>query len=523
MIVFRTDASIEIGTGHVARCITLAKILQAQGKTCHFICRELPGNLIDFIESENLGVSRLPAPVKLADDIDITSLLGVPWKHDANECKKILATLQVERVIVDHYGLDEQWENRVLESAAVKLMVIDDLANRKHHCDILLDQTLGRKKSDYDQLIPQSSVKLVGPKFALLRTEFSKLRNECLSRRKQMSLNKILITMGGIDKDNVTSQVLDVLNKCQLSADVKIVVVTGANFPHFAELRKLEAQLSLSVEILVNVTNMAEIMCEADLAIGAAGTTSWERCCMGLPSLALVLADNQIESANALDNAGAAIMVGDVRHTGWKEVLERQVNRLKNSQELLNLSQNAHLLCDGYGSIRVGENIVSAPFIARLANENDALAIWQWRESDGAYKYYESKKPTPFVQHHAWFARALNCPSKRLLIIERNDTRIAHVRFDMEENNSKQALISISMASQYKGTGLALDCLQCALDDANTLGIGKITAYIHEDNIPSTKLFCRGGFTHVANNGKFSIYEYEQIRAADSVAKVSER
>ena len=522
MIVFRTDASIEIGTGHVARCVTLAKILQAQGKTCHFICRELPGNLIEYIESENMRVSRLPAPVELADGLEITSWLGVSWKQDAIECQKLFAKLQPERIIVDHYGLDRQWENLVSKGTNMKVMAIDDLANRKHQCDILLDQTLARKKSDYDQLIPQTSVKLVGPEFALLRLEFARLRDECLPRRKHMSMNNILITLGGIDKDNIAAQVLEILEKCQLPPRIKIVVVTGANFPHFEALKKQEKQLSLSAEILVNVTNMAEIMCEADLAIGAAGTTSWERCCMGLPTLALVLADNQIESAEALDNAGAAVMVGDVRQSGWKEELVKQVNRLKNSSELVKLSQKASVLCDGHGASRICEILTGGVFSSRLAEESDAHVIWQWREGDGAYKYYGSNKPTPLDEHYVWFARALKNANKRLLIIEQNGVKVAHVRFDLEENNSKHAIISICMASQFKGRGLALNCLRCALDDANNQGIGKITAHIHKDNLPSIKLFSRCGFVHIINDGNFGIYALEQGGFGDNIGKVIE-
>ncbi|WP_447044906.1 UDP-2,4-diacetamido-2,4,6-trideoxy-beta-L-altropyranose hydrolase [Vreelandella sp. H-I2] len=319
-IAFRVDASLQIGTGHVMRCLTLAKALRETGAKCHFLCREHPGNLIDSIEQQGFTVHRLAAPTS-AKEYQISQdnsepchapWLGVPWQEDADACRSYLAELSPDWLIVDHYALDQKWEAETCPRNA-RLLVIDDLADRPHRANVLLDQNLGHSVDDYTHLVPEYCKCLVGTEFALLRPEFAALREVSLSKRQgQHGIQKLLVSLGGVDKDNATGLVLEALHNCALPPGLEIDVVMGATAPWLADVQQTASTLPYPTNVLVNVNNIAQLMANADLAIGAAGSTSWERCCLGLPSLMVVLAENQREVAEKLDSLGAAKLLGDI-------------------------------------------------------------------------------------------------------------------------------------------------------------------------------------------------------------------
>lgn len=356
IIIFRADASIQIGTGHVMRCLTLADELTRQGHECWFICREHLGHLGDLIASKGHSLTLLPAPVdappqqnRSASD-DYARWLGVPWQEDANQTLDAISTLNPDWLVVDHYTLDAQWE-RTLSSAVDKIMVIDDLANRPHECELLLDQNLGRVPSDYDGLLPAECQRLIGPHYALLRPEFAALREQSLSRRKNPELNRILISLGGVDRTNVTGQILTALAHSSLPASTELDIIMGASAPYLDEVRQQAAKLPFKATVSVNVQDMAERMCLADLSIGAAGSTSWERCCMGLPSVTVILAENQHAIAEALAKYKAGLLVDIPQIT---EELTGLIEMYAGDVEMRQLlSQNAAQVCDGGGADRV--------------------------------------------------------------------------------------------------------------------------------------------------------------------------
>ena len=311
--IFRVDASLQMGTGHVMRCLTLANALKRQGSECHFICREHPGNLIGHIRNQGFEVHVLPIEVSTTQpDSDAeTGLahadwLGVTQEQDAARCIEILRKLTTHWLIVDHYALDAYWE-MALKTHYLKLMVIDDLADRPHCCDLLLDQTFGRDPKDYAPWTPEVCTLLCGSQYSLLRPDFSALREYSLKRREQTKLQHLLITMGGVDKDNATGQILEALKATLLPQDCHISVVMGSTAPWLDEVRHLAAHMPWPTEVKVGISDMAQLMADSDLAIGAAGATTWERCCLGLPTVMVVLADNQKLAAEILDSAQAVI------------------------------------------------------------------------------------------------------------------------------------------------------------------------------------------------------------------------
>ena len=315
-IVFRVDASIQMGTGHVIRCLTLADALKNQGAECYFICREHRGHLMGLIAQRGHHVDSLPyieasqqsKQHNLVIDLAHSSWLGATQKQDADLCIAIIESLQPNWLIVDHYALDIRWEQE-LRPYCQQLMVIDDLADRQHGCDLLLDQTFGRDLKDYVPRVPISCEILCGTEYALLRPEFSEWRDFSLERRENGQLKHLLINLGGVDKDNITTQILIVLKQCALPAELKITVVMGGTAPWIKDVCQQAKDMPWITDVMVGVDNMAELMAKSDLAIGAAGSTSWERCCLGLPTIMICMAENQYMIAKNLHDLGAAISI----------------------------------------------------------------------------------------------------------------------------------------------------------------------------------------------------------------------
>lgn len=350
-IFFRTDASLEIGNGHVMRCLTLADKLRDQGYECQFICRDHEGHLNEIIKNKGFKAHLLMR----TERIDFSSSLqggyekwlGASWNEDALQTIDIIKEYSASWLVVDHYGIDYRWEYLVAKSVE-NILVIDDLANRPHQCDILLDQTFSRNAASYKALVSGDCKLLCGSNYALLRPEFGTLRAESLYNRKDNKLKKILISMGGVDINNVTGKILKSLHDCKLPKDIKIIVVLGSTAPWLEDVNQQVKKLPWDAELRVAVDNMAELMAESCLAIGASGATSWERCALGLPTILLVLADNQIMIADELSNAGAVVKVDDY------DEIPVQVNRLiDNSYLMQTMSRRSASIVDGRGTERV--------------------------------------------------------------------------------------------------------------------------------------------------------------------------
>lgn len=372
-VIFRVDASLAMGSGHVMRCLTLADTLHNAGKRCLFICREHVGHMIDIIRERGHPVEVLPrGRIGMSSDRMRTNRLlyedwlGVGQDEDAAATAEILVSVRPEWLIVDHYAINVAWEVQ-LSAYCHHLMVIDDLADRRHSCDLLLDQTLGRDPNDYASLVLPNTRLLCGAQYALVRPEFTDLRTESLKRREGCSrVQRVLISLGGVDSDNVTGAILDALSGAQQPDGCQITVVLGWRAPRRADVYRCAERLSLSVNILDSVSQMAQLMKESDLSIGAAGATAWERCCLGLPTIAIVLADNQRGIARSLEESGAAIVC--TRDEIETHLATAYLNLVRNPIKLNQMSFQAAAVCDGWGRERVSdamEAIHAARYTAR--------------------------------------------------------------------------------------------------------------------------------------------------------------
>jgi len=341
-ILIRTDASINIGTGHVMRCLSLADELRQKGTDINFICREEPGNLISYIEGSGYKVHQMSGEIDIETDRKLT--------------KEILSKYESTHdwLIIDHYDIDISYESPLREHVKM-IMVIDDLANREHDCDLLLDQNYSNNEDRYNDLVPENCIQLLETEYAILRPQFQKAREKL--RRKGGEVNRILVFMGGVDSKNITSKALRAIHMLDRS-DIAIDVVVGELNQYHDEMKVLTSKMPNTI-CHHNVEDMASLMSSADLCIGAGGTTTWERCCVGLPTISIILAENQKSISESLHKEGAIINLGwyyNVTEENIKEVVEGLID---NPQKMVSMSDKSRRLVDGKGVGRVIDTISS--------------------------------------------------------------------------------------------------------------------------------------------------------------------
>jgi UDP-2,4-diacetamido-2,4,6-trideoxy-beta-L-altropyranose hydrolase len=359
-VFLRVDSSTEMGSGHLMRCLTLGNQLRKGGAAVAFISRDLPGNMGEFVAAQGFPVHRLSAPGKIREVSDSpiphAHWLGVDWQEDAEETAAILAQSEggIDWLIVDHYALDRQWEAG-MRIYARKIMVIDDLADRNHDCDLLLDQNLyDHFESRYDRLVPPHCQRLLGPDYALLRPEFSAARQTM--RVRDGRIKRILIFFGGGDPSNETTKALKAMTRLN-RPDIAVDVVVGGANPYKKQIQRLIGTLPKAT-YHCQITNMAELMRAADLAIGGGGTTIWERCCLGLPSIVISVAANQVLASKTMAAAGHHLYLGRSNQV-TVEAINRQLQALlQNGDWLSRLSKNSSKIVEGLGVERVRKQII---------------------------------------------------------------------------------------------------------------------------------------------------------------------
>ena len=336
-VAFRVDSSTQIGIGHLMRCLNLADALKKNNHEIVFICKKLQGNLNSQIKYK---VHRLPNNSEENLNVDI-NLYDFNQKIDADLTTKVVPS-NLDLLIIDSYELNHIWHKQI-RPFTKKIMVIDDLANREFDCDILLNQNPGFYNIDYKNKVSEKCKLLIGSRYALLRPEFLMMRRKALEKRKKTKkINNILISLGGSDINNLTYDILK-----DLPNHFKITIVLGKTSPHNKMIMNYIA--TKNIELIENATNMAELMFKADLAIGACGITSLERCCLGLPTLMYVLAENQIKIANNLESIGAVLRVKN---------LKVNITQISNNFHLwIKMSIKSDVVCDGMGTNRVIQEI----------------------------------------------------------------------------------------------------------------------------------------------------------------------
>ncbi len=357
-ILFRADASVEMGTGHIMRCLTLADELRRRGADIHFVTRAHAGHLADLIANKGYSVTLLPLPAepyhRSGDEPAHAAWLGVNWEEDVRETLTALEQIGgVDWLVVDHYALDHRWET-ALRPLTKRLFVIDDLADRIHDCDVLLDQNLQPEGGNrYAGLVSDTCRLLLGPRFALLRPEFREARKRL--RPRDGKVRRILIFFGGTDPYNLTSLALEAVRSLHRE-DISVDVVVGSGNPRREAVRK-ECEIMLNAIYHCQTDDMAGLMERADLAIGASGSTTWERAAVGLPTLAIAMAINQQFIAQKANIEGLFTYLGAADGMSTLILYEFLETALRNPELLLVQGRRACELVDGNGMQRAIEAV----------------------------------------------------------------------------------------------------------------------------------------------------------------------
>ncbi|MCP1716326.1 UDP-2,4-diacetamido-2,4,6-trideoxy-beta-L-altropyranose hydrolase [Methanocalculus alkaliphilus] len=510
-IFFRTDASHTIGTGHVTRCLTLAKALQDSGAQVIFICREHEGDLCNHIEEQGFAVHRLPSPRKgfVPDDVSAhAAWLGASWQEDADATVAAITSLQIkpEWLIIDHYGIDRRWEERLLPLIS-KIMVIDDIADRHHDCDLLLDQNLvPDMENRYDGLLPEGCTRLLGSDYALLQPIYAELHDRIPPRKG--SIRRILISFGGADSDNLTGRALEAFIGLNRS-DIEVDVVIANNSPYFASLKTLTHRHP-NVHLHGTIPTLAPLMAKADLAIGAAGATSWERLCLGLPAVVVTLADNQVPIAEGLQERGLLQWIGD-KDSITKELIQDCLGDLVEHGIDDSWSQRCHLAVDGRGIDRVLAVLIltpESPLHVRHATLADEALLLVWANDPETRKNSFSKDPISSATHRQWFhSRLRDIDGCSIYILEtESGVPIGQVRFEREELGWE---LHYTVAPEFRGRGIGKSLLNAAIQKFRDEKSGVLVfGRAKPENIRSQRIFEGLGFTSKPGGGGV---EYQRL------------
>ncbi|MBR0757037.1 UDP-2,4-diacetamido-2,4,6-trideoxy-beta-L-altropyranose hydrolase [Bradyrhizobium jicamae] len=355
-VVFRVDASIEMGMGHLMRCLCLANALAEGGTRALFLIRSHAAKLATLIEANGHAVRPLPDPEQAGA---ATSWLPTSWQHDAEQTGQAISEAgAADWLVVDHYGLDARWE-RLQRTQVPRILVIDDVADRPHDCDLLLDQNLvAAMETRYAKLVGATCMPLLGPRYALLRPQFAEARRQLPPRSDE--LRRILICHGGSDPTNETAKALTAIRHLAANG-LAVDVVIGPSNPHGSEVAAL-CQALPDVELHRGADDMAGLMARADLAIGAGGIMNWERCCLGLPTIATAIADNQVGGLTALARAGAVDYLGHAGTVDSAQLADAIAALRRDAGRVRAMGAAALSLVDGQGADRVRAAMSSLPF-----------------------------------------------------------------------------------------------------------------------------------------------------------------
>lgn len=493
MIVFRTDSSLLIGSGHVMRCLTLADELSRRGGEVMFICREHAGHLIGLIEGKGYTVARLLRPegecAATPEDVAHQSWLGVSWQEDAADTIAALGGMRPQWLIVDHYALDCRWEE-TLRLHTGKILVIDDLADRLHECDMLLDQNLYRAiEARYDGLVPVRCQRLLGPKYALLRPEFAVARKDL--RERFGEIRRVLVFFGGVDPTNETEKALQAL-KGMTGRQFEVDVVVGAANLNSERIQQICAA-NRGFHYRCQVNNVAELMAMADLAVGAGGTATWERCAMGLPSLVMSVADNQVELAETGAEHGLFLYLGKARDVSSDVIMKALELFFASPVNLRHYAASSVGLVDAKGAGRVAAFLAPLPISLRRVIPEDCDAIYAWRNDEETRRYIFNSEPITIEAHRRWFFSSLENMDRILLIGEINGKPVGVLRYDL---SGDEALVSVYLVPGEGGHGVGSQLIRCGTQymRRNHPRIKAVNAEIFRENIASLRAFESAGY-----------------------------
>lgn len=456
-VVIYANSSYYMGTGHVMRCLTLVDYFKTQGAHITFMTDiSLAGNISNLITEKGYKI--------------IEPLLeNIPQNTDW--------------LIIDNYDIDQVFESQARQYTK-NIMVIDDLADRPHDCDLLLDQNLYiNAESRYRDLVPKDCTLLLEPKYALLRDEF--LQERTGLKLKDGVVKRIFVNFGGTDPADMTSKTLYILKNYNIETDI----VVGQNSIQLEKLKQLCASIA-HFNLHIQTTNIAKLMAGADLAIAAGGSSTWERCCLGLPTIVVAIADNQVELSETLAEKEMCFYAGFHNDKAISESLIKLMNYcINNSDVLKRCSKKIMALSDGRGKEEVWKMLQTDQYSFRFVEKNDCNLMFNWRNADNVRLMLFHSDKTPYENHVTWFNKMLIDEDRKYFIFEINKAPVGIVNFSNfnKEDKSAEWGFYIGKTELPKGTGTRM--CELGVDLAkNYLNLKNIYALILVTNAKSISI-----------------------------------
>ena len=495
-IAFRTDGSTTIGIGHVMRCMALADAMEDAGAQVHFACRKLDTDISHRLRIRGFNVSSLPAPAGEVMTTDTTEpahaiWAGVPWELDAQQTIDALREWQPEWVVVDHYAFDARWHQMVKNELGTRIAVIDELADRNLLADLIIDQT---PHPDYREkyrhhLQGSSAVILGGPRFALLGRSYSNAAHY----QPSADIRSIGIFMGGSDPGNFSSLAWHACREVAKFQGPIEIVTTKAN-PHRAELELL-AQRDSNTSLSVDLPDLASFFVRHDLQIGAGGGSTWERCCVGAPTLTLVIADNQKSLIPQLAQLGAVATLPENTVINEQSIGQTVLQMTRDPSVRLALCQRSSQLVDGIGATRVALCMMSSYLTVRPATIDDAECMYVWRNAQEIRAVSTHQELIDRPSHLQWLGNALVDSSRTILVGTVGSRPVGVIRFDRMNTGIHE--VSLYLDPLLHGLKLGTWLLKAgeqAIQKINQKSALTFSASILADNIASQRLFKESGY-----------------------------
>jgi UDP-2,4-diacetamido-2,4,6-trideoxy-beta-L-altropyranose hydrolase len=477
------------------RCLALAQSWQDAG-----------GSGV-FAMAEATAAVRQRLAVESCEVVTISAAAGTT--ADAQQTIAFAREQQVEWIVVDGYVFTAEYQGS-LKEAGFKILLIDDYGPARHYCaDLVLNQNVSASEALYANRDPGTRL-LLGPHYCLLRRDFSAWRD--WKREVPEAGPRVLVTMGGSDPENITARVVEALSSSGLE-DVEAVVVIGGSNPR-AEFQGAHAVLlGERISVRRDVSNIAELMAWADVAVSSAGTTCWELCLLGLPSLVVDVAKNQTEVARELDRRGCAIHVGD-RTVSAKTIAEKLKQLMRSYEVRQSLAQRSRELVDGYGAMRVVSALRGVPGIRlRRARPDDVRRLFEWANDPAVRAASFSTEPISWETHVDWFERKIGQNRNLLFIAEdENGAALGQIRFDLK---GSEAELNLSLAKEKRGVGLAVPLIEAGVREVlASTRCETVHAFVKPQNAASGRAFEKAGFVRAG---------IEQVRGNSAVHFVWER
>jgi UDP-2,4-diacetamido-2,4,6-trideoxy-beta-L-altropyranose hydrolase len=486
-VLIRADASPTIGSGHIARCLTLARVLRKQGTHVAFACRLLPGHRLDSLASEGFETFALPARYLDEDPRQaIESML--PWQADIAALAQALESHPAfDWIVVDHYGLDHHWQTAARRWAP-RIAAVDDLATRQYRVDLLLNQNLSGTPEAYASLLTPGCQTLLGPRFAMLRDEFC-----CPAIEIKPRARRVLVNFGGFDAAMQTHHAMLALADLH---ELEVDFVAGADNPAWEQMQALAAYRP-NWRLHSFVSEFYRLMTEADLFVGAGGGTSWERAAMGLPTICIAVSNNQQANGEVMAISGAHVFLGNREHVRVEQLRQAIGFVVGNQVFRQSLADRSRQLVDGRGAQRVAAALAGAVLQVRRATPDDAQLLFEGRNAEAVRRWSLDTHAIDWQRHQAWLAASLNNPQRLLLITEADDGPVGMLRYDLDGTRAEVS-IYLFEGRFGLGWGRALLARGEAFVTAHWPQLEVITAQVLPANQPSLKVFCEAGFTQSA-------------------------